>query len=179
MWKSLQKLVNKICTLHFISTCKCSDYLLIFSEDKNSGECVSTFVCFVWFFFGVYLSSREFYTHMETSPLLVKGCKIDLCSALMAIEQWGFFNVPHPLRLWPTVYNGHLWGPVTLTPVAKLYAVELSLPAFKTLVSHDRGLNPNLLHSRGTLYLYTKVKNHQTMLSMDQLQNRLDLWKAY
>ena len=28
----------------------------------------------------------------------------DLCSALMAIEQWGFFNVPNPLRHGPTVY---------------------------------------------------------------------------
>ena len=28
-------------------------------------------------------------------------------SALMAIEQWGFFNVPHLLRHGPTVYNVH------------------------------------------------------------------------
>ena len=32
-------------------------------------------------------------SHMETSPLQVKGCKFNfyLCSALMAIEQWWFF----------------------------------------------------------------------------------------
>ena len=29
------------------------------------------FVCL----FGIYLPTREFFTHMETSPLLVKGCK--------------------------------------------------------------------------------------------------------
>ena len=46
-----------------------------------------------------------------------RAANFDLCSALMAIEHWGFFNVPHTLRLWPTVYNGNLWGPVTLTPV--------------------------------------------------------------
>ena len=45
-----------------------------------------------------------------------RAANFDLCSALRAIEQWGFFNVPHPLRHWPTVYNGHLRGPVTLTP---------------------------------------------------------------
>ena len=33
----------------------------------------------------------------------------------MVIEQWGFFNVPHPLRHGPTVYNGHLRWPMTLT----------------------------------------------------------------
>ena len=55
----------------------------------------------------------------------------DLCSA-PTTEQWGFFNVPHPLRHGPTVYNGHLWGPVTLTPVAKRLAVDMSLSVFTT-----------------------------------------------
>ena len=32
---------------------------------------------------------------METSSLPVKGFKFDLYSALMAVEQWGFHNVPH------------------------------------------------------------------------------------
>ena len=32
------------------------------------------------------------------------------------------------------MYNGHLRGPVTLTPTAKHLAVELSLPIFTTLV---------------------------------------------
>ena len=48
----------------------------------------------------------------------------DLCSALMAIEQWGFFSGPHLLRHGPTVYNGHLRGPVTLTPIAGRLAVS-------------------------------------------------------
>ena len=37
----------------------------------------------------------------------------DPYSALMVIEQWGFFSVPHLLWHWASVYNGHLWGPVT------------------------------------------------------------------
>ena len=57
--------------------------------------------------FGVYRPTREFCTHLETSPLQIKGCNFDLCSTLTAIEQWGSFNVPHPLRHGPTVYNGH------------------------------------------------------------------------
>ena len=78
----------------------------------------------------------------------------DLCSALMAIEGWGFFNVPHPVRHGPTVYNGHLRGLVTLTPIAERLAVELSLPVFTTWVCLDRGSNPDIPHARRTLYLY-------------------------
>ena len=38
-------------------------------------------------------------------------------SALISIEQWGFFSVPHLLWHGASVYNGHHRGPVTLTPV--------------------------------------------------------------
>ena len=41
-----------------------------------------------------------------------------------------FFIVPHHLWLGSSIYNGHLWGPVTHTPVAKRLAVELSLTVF-------------------------------------------------
>ena len=37
--------------------------------------------------FEVFRPTREFFTHLETSPLLVQGCNFDICSALMAIEQ--------------------------------------------------------------------------------------------
>ena len=37
----------------------------------------------------------------------------DLCSALMTIEQWVFFSVPHLLWHEPTLYNGNLREPVT------------------------------------------------------------------
>ena len=55
-----------------------------------------------------------------------------ICSALMAIEQWGLFSVPHLLWHGASVYNGHLRGPVTLTPIAERLAVELSLPVLTT-----------------------------------------------
>ena len=35
--------------------------------------------------------------------------------------------MPHLLRHGPIVYKGHLRGPITLTPVAERFAVELSL----------------------------------------------------
>ena len=50
-----------------------------------------------------------------------RPANFDLCSAFMAIEQWGFFNVPHLVRYGQTVYNGHLRGPVTLTTVPSVW----------------------------------------------------------
>ena len=56
----------------------------------------------------------------------------DLCLALMAIEQWGFFSVPHLLWHGTSVYNSHLRGPATLTPIAERLEVELSLLVITT-----------------------------------------------
>ena len=86
-----------------------------------------TDVCFYLFVF-VRLG---FFTHIETPSLSVKGSNFDLCWTLMAIEQWGFFSVPHLLWHGASVYNGHLRGPVTLTPIAERLAVELSLPVLQ------------------------------------------------
>ena len=66
----------------------------------------------------------------------------DTYSALMAIEQWGFFKVPHILWHWTTFYNGDLRGPVTLTHNVKSLALELSLPVLTTLVCSERVSNP-------------------------------------
>ena len=52
----------------------------------------------------------------------------DLRSALKAIEQWGFFSMPHLVWHEASVYNGHLWEPVTLTPNAEQLSGELWLP---------------------------------------------------
>ena len=69
-------------------------------------------VLFVLCLFGVYRPTQEFFTHLETSPLPVKGWIFYLCSALKAIEQRGFFSVPHLLWHGASVYNDHLQGPV-------------------------------------------------------------------
>ena len=81
-----------------------------------------------------------------------RAANFDLCSTLKAIEQWGFFNVPHLLWHGTTLYKGYLRGPVTFTPVAKRLAVELSPPLFTTQVCRERGSNPDLSHARRTLY---------------------------
>ena len=112
----------------------------------------NTFVCVC----GVYRPTREFFTHMETSQLPVKGCKFWPSLALMAIEQWGFFNVPHLLWHGPTLYNDHLRGPVTVTPITctERLAVELLLPVFTSQVCRDQGYNSDLSHASRTFYLY-------------------------
>ena len=104
-------------------------------------KCVytATKVCMLWFYdFWQYFClfvCLDFIVPLENFSLIWRGhhyrwraVNFDLCSALMAIEQWGFFSLPHLLWHGPTVYNDHLWGPVTLAPFAEPLAVELSLP---------------------------------------------------
>ena len=69
------------------------------------------------FFWGGGLSS-----HSRNSSLIWRrhhyrwrAANFYLFSALMAIEQWRFFSVPHLLWHGASVYNGHIRGPVTLT----------------------------------------------------------------
>ena len=123
------------------------------------------------FFFKIYISMAEnslwlclcgVYFPLENVSLLWRrhhcpwrAVNFDLCSALMAIEQWGLFNLPQLLCHGPTHYNGYLRGPVTHTPVVQRLQVELSLPVFTTQVCRDRGSNPDFPHARRTLYLYT------------------------
>ena len=91
---------------------------------------------FSFFFFFIFRSTREFFTHVETSPEPMK----DLYSTLVTIEQWGFFCVPH--LLWH--------GP--FMPIADLLAGELSQPVLTTWVCRDRESNSNLPHVGRTLY---------------------------
>ena len=62
-------------------------------------------------------------------------------SALMAIEQWGFFNMTHLLWHGTSVYDGHLRGPDTFTTVAEHLTVEQALPVETTWVC--RGWDSN------------------------------------
>ena len=75
-----------------------------------------------------------------------RAANFDLCSAIMAIEQWEFFSVPHLLWYEASVYNGHLRGPVTLTPNAECFVLELTIPVFTTKVclSWDSNCQPSV-----------------------------------
>ena len=82
-----------------------------------------------------------------------RAANFDLCFAHMVIEKWGFYSVPHLLRHGASIYNGHLRGPVTLTPISKRLAVELLLPCFFQLSSVAAGIQIfNLPPAKRTLY---------------------------
>ena len=66
------------------------------------------YVCFVF--------CLRIYTHF-----LWRATNFELYWALTADEQWGFLNVPQLPRHGPTLYNGHLRGPVTLKPVPSVW----------------------------------------------------------
>ena len=100
--------------------------------DKD-GLFVCLFVCLE-----LFVPLENFSLIWRRHHCLWRAANIDLCSVLTAIEQWGFFSVPHLMWHGASVYNGHLRGPVTLTPIAERLAVELSLPVLTTGLSRLR-----------------------------------------
>ena len=60
---------------------------------------ISCFVCL----FGGFRPTREFFTHLEKRP--VKGFKFWPMLGTLAIEQWGFFSVPHLLWHRASIYT--------------------------------------------------------------------------
>ena len=82
-----------------------------------------------------------FIVPLENFPLIWKrhhyrgrAANFDLCSALMAIEQWGlFYKRTTPTVTRASAYNALLRGPVTLTPTAERFAVEACFYCFVTI----------------------------------------------
>ena len=104
-------------------------------------------------FSGVYRPTREFFAHMETSPLPVKGCKLIVTYAQ---HSWSL-NSEGSLEYHTYCdsssnrsSNSNLRGPVTLTPIAECLAVELPLHVFTTVVAVIRSSKPNLLLALNT-----------------------------
>ena len=100
--------------------------------------------------FVVYRPTREFCTHMEALPLPVKGCKFWPMLSTYGHEQWGIFSVPH--LMWPgaSIYNGHLRGPVTLTPYAEQWSCHYFFLRLRSVASGIR--TPNLPLAGPTLW---------------------------
>ena len=82
-----------------------------------------------------------------------RATNFDLCSALMAIEQWGIFNVPHLLWHGQTLFNDHLRGPVIHT-CCRAFDSGAIATFFNELDLSRPGTEPDLPHARRTLYLY-------------------------
>ena len=111
---------NVLFLKHFLNL----KYTLIFYIYVQA-ECL--YVCL-----GFIIPLKRFSFILRCHHYLWKAVYFDICSALMAIEHWGFFSMPHLLWHEASVYNGHLRGPVTLTHIVENSAVERSLPVFTT-----------------------------------------------
>ena len=83
---------------------------------------------------GVFVPLTNFSIIWRRHHYRWRAANFDLCSALSAIDQWGFFSVPHLLWHVTSVYNGHIRWPVTLILIAEHLAVGLSLYLFYTFV---------------------------------------------
>ena len=86
-----------------------------------------------------------------------RTANFDMCSALMATEQWGFFSMPHLLWHGASVYNGHLRGIMMLTPFVERLALELSLPVFTNNVCHgwDSNIQPSAFEANALAHCAT------------------------
>ena len=74
--------------------------------------CLCVFVCL-----GFFAPLDNFSLICRRHHCRLRAANFDRCSALMAIEQWGFISVPYLLWHGASVYNGHLRGPVKRTPI--------------------------------------------------------------
>ena len=85
------------------------------------------FFCLFW----VYRHIWELFTHMDMT-IAGEALRNLTYARNSVVAVVGFFNVPHLLWNGLTLYNGHLRGPVTLTPIPVRLTVVLSLPVFTT-----------------------------------------------
>ena len=102
-------------------------------------------VCFIYYFklndvclFGFFPLTWEFFTHMETSTLPVKGFKF-LTYAWQSLPLSSEGSLACNM-LWhgASVYNGHLQGPMTLTTI---HCREFSNGAVAYTYFYDLGLS--------------------------------------
>ena len=93
-----------------------------------------------------------------------RAANFDLCSALIVIDQWELFCVQ---LLWYgiSIYNGHLWGLVTLTPIVERLAIELSLPVFTTSVRRgwDSNTQPSTCEANSLTHCATAAVYHKML----------------
>ena len=119
--------------------------------DKSESRRGYFFVCL----FGIYRPTREFSLTRRRHHYWWRAANFNLCSALIAIEQWGFFSVQHLLWHKASVYNCHFWGPVTLTPCQS--CIMLILYYFN-LCNDLRFVYVDMKH-KGILQSYGKATN--------------------
>ena len=108
---------------------------------------------------GFFIPLENFSLVWRRHHYLWKAANFDLCSALMATEQWEFLSVPN--LLW------HGW-PMTLTPIAErcsgavtncFYDLGLSRLLFEHPTFRLRGERSNpLCHRRNYIFIYNMTR---------------------
>ena len=106
--------------------------------------CISIEACL----FGVFIPIKNFSFIWRCHHYWWRAANFGLYTALMAIEQWGFFSVPHLLWHRASVC-GHLWGSTTLTCCRTIGSGAVTT-CFQ--IYHDPESNPDLPHVRQKLY---------------------------
>ena len=91
------------------------------------------FVCL----FGFILPLENFTLIRRRHHYRWRAASLGLCSALTAIKKRGFFSVPYLLWNWTSIIMVISDRHVTLTPITKRLAVELSLPVLTTHVGRS------------------------------------------
>ena len=119
----------------------CLKYSMLINSSHEEFMYVSWFFYCVW---GVFVPLENFSLISRRHHCRWRVANFDLCSVLMAIKKWGFFNLPHLLWHGASFYNGHLRGPVILTPNAERLEV---LPVFTIYVCRgwDSNTRPSAL----------------------------------
>ena len=102
---------------------------------------------FVLFFVSLFVWGLSSYSRVFISngDVYITGEELYFWPMLGTHDHWGFLSVLHFRDTGHPLYNGHLRRPVTLTPIAKRWAVKLSLPGFLRIRSFAAGIRtPNL-----------------------------------
>ena len=128
--------------------------------------------CFIW----VFCPTREFSLIWRCHHCRWRAENYDLYSALMAIEQWGFFSVPHPLCHGASIYNGYVRGTATLTPSIwqwichnLFYNLGLSRPGFEHPTFRMRRESSNrLCYCLGSLLI--RIRNDQLICYINNVR---------
>ena len=129
---------------------KCSLEWMSLKNDNRSEEAVSKSVCPASGRLGVRIPlSLIWRRHHDRWS----AANFDLCSALIAIERWGVFSIPHLLWHGASVYNGHLRGPVTLTPLPSCWQWSCHY-LFLRLRSVTASLDIQILMITSNFHLY-------------------------
>ena len=77
----------------------------------------------VQLYLGEFVLFEYFFTHLETSSLPMKSCKFWPLVGSYGLWAVKVLHTPHLLGHRTSVYNSHLRGPETLTPIAEPLAV--------------------------------------------------------